>query len=461
MDAWIEVREGGRAGSVHRLSGEPAVVGRHGEAHLRLDPTGDLAVSGRHAVLFPTASGWAIRDLDSTNGTWVNDTRIDEDRALADGDRVRLGPGGPLLVYHAGAYVPAGSTEPATVLTPSGRGHRTEGRRLAWIAAAAAVLALSSGTYLAGRFSTRREWDRERATLEARMDSMLDVARARTARMRAANDSLARSRSESVESLELRVTGLLDALQQSEAEVGSLRSSLQNAGDAKLDDDEVASLRRRLQDVSVALERQQLAASLDFGAIEEATRRGTAQVYVETADGVVTGTAFGVDSSGVVMTNRHVVRPEGGERPSRIGVQFADSRQTWPARVVAVSMESDLALLQIERLVGTIPTVRGFNARADTLGSGAPVAMIGFPLGGRPPEGSDRIVRPLLTAGVISGTRGDLLELQGYGERGASGSPVLDRDGMVVAVLVGGTQAGDARVLLAVRAVEALRLLRR
>jgi len=321
------------------------------------------------------------------------------------------------------------------------------------------VVALSSGTYLAGRLSTRRDWERERSALEARTDSMLDLAQSRVAEMQAANDSLARTRDQNVESLELRLSGLLEALQQSESEVRALRGSLQAARGEGLDDDQVASLRQRLQTVSVALERQQLAASLNFRAIEAATRPGTAQVYVETSEGVVTGTAFGVAASGVVMTNRHVVIGSEGRSAPRIGVQFSDSRQVWPAHLVAVSHDADLALLQLEQLEGTIPTVRGFNARGDTLASGSPVAIVGFPLGGRPPEGSAGVVRPLLTAGVIGGRRGGLLELQGYGQKGASGSPVLDADGLVVGVLLGGTQNDDERLLLAVPARAALALL--
>jgi S1-C subfamily serine protease len=158
------------------------------------------------------------------------------------------------------------------------------------------------------------------------------------------------------------------------------------------------------------------------------------------------------------MTNRHVVSG-GGTPPSRIGVQFSDSRQVWPAHVISVSRQSDLALLQIERLEGTIPTVLGFNTRADTIASGSPVAIIGFPLGGRPPEGSAGVVRPLLSAGVVSGRSEGLLELQGYGQKGASGSPVVDADGLVVGVLLGGAQDEEERLLLAVPARDALALL--
>ncbi len=457
MDAWIEVREGGRAGTVHRLADASVTVGRHGDAQLRLDPRTDLTVSGRHALLIPSPGGWTIRDLGSTNGTWVNDKPVEGDRALADGDRIRLGQGGPLLVFRTSA------APPETMQMSVGAGSRRSGRRFPWIPVAMAVVALSvlsSAFYLAGRLATREDWERERAALEARMDSILAVAEARTADLRARNDSLDRNRNADVESLQLRVSGLLDALQQSQTEVRSLRTSLQSAEAHGLDDSEVDRLRQRLQTVSVALERQQLAASLDFTTIESVTRRGTAQIYVDLPEGVVTATAFGVSPSGLLMTNRHVVRgSDGSARPRRIGVQFADSRQVWPAHVVRVSADADLALVQVERLEGEIPTVLGFNTRTDTLATGSPVAMLGFPLGGRPPEGSAGIVRPLLTAGIISGNRGELLEVQGYGEKGASGSPVLDRDGRVVGILVGGTESDVGRTLLAVPAPEAIRLL--
>jgi len=447
VDAWIEVVEGARAGTVHGLSNEPVMIGRSEDAHVRLDPHADLSVSGRHALLVPSSDGWMVRDLGSTNGTWVNDRRLEGDQLLANGDRVRLGPDGPLLVFRMG--------EPGTLRVSARTGPKSGASSKAVrraVMAVAGVAVVSGLAYVAGRSVTGREWERERAALESRMDSILVVTEARTAAMQARSDSLAQTRT--------RVSGLLEALQESETEVRSLRGSLQSAKAGDLNDAEVARLRQRLQTVSVALERQQLAASLDFAAIEHETRPSVAQIYVQTKEGVVTGTAFGVKAEGVLMTNRHVVRgPDGTLEPEKIGVQFSDSRQVWPAHIVAVSTEGDLALVQVERLVGTIPTVLGFDARADTLGSGTPVAMLGFPLGGRPPDGSAGVVRPLLTAGVISGSRDGQIEIQGYGEKGASGSPVVDRDGRVVGILLGGRQTSDEHTLLAVPASAALRLL--
>jgi S1-C subfamily serine protease len=457
VDAWIEIHEGGTAGAIHRLGSGPVVVGRHAGADLRLDPEKDLSASGRHAVLIPMASGWAIRDLQSTNGTWVNDAPVEGDHPLTNGDRIRLGPGGPLLIFRT-----ASSEPDPTRMVPGGGGAAPK-RPFPWLAvavSAASLTVLSSVFYVAGRLATRRDWEHERAALEGRMDSMLSVAQRQVADIQARNDSLERNSGSNVESLQLRVSGLLEALQRSEAEVRSLRTSLQAAEGGGLDDSVVTSLRQRLQSVSVALERQQLAAALDFKTIEKATRRGTAQIYVELGKEVVTGTAFGVSRSGILMTNRHVLEgPDGSARPGRIGIQFADSRQVWPAHILRVSRTADLALVQVERLEGDIPTVLGFNARTDTLASGSPVAMLGFPLGGRPPEGSAGVIRPLLTAGVLAGNRGGLLEVQGYGEKGASGSPVLDRDGKVVGILVGGTGTDVERTLLAVPASDAIRLL--
>jgi ABC-2 type transport system ATP-binding protein len=60
------------------------------------DPSADLIirdpdVSGRHASLVPLASGFAIEDLGSTNGTFVNGERLAAQRELAPGDQIQLG----------------------------------------------------------------------------------------------------------------------------------------------------------------------------------------------------------------------------------------------------------------------------------------------------------------------------------------------------------------------------------
>jgi len=60
------------------------------------DPSADLIirdpdVSARHASLTPLASGFAIEDLGSTNGTFVNGERLAAQQELAPGDQIQLG----------------------------------------------------------------------------------------------------------------------------------------------------------------------------------------------------------------------------------------------------------------------------------------------------------------------------------------------------------------------------------
>jgi predicted component of type VI protein secretion system len=64
-----------------------AVIGREGTDIVLADPE----VSRRHAAIRGQDAGAAIEDLGSTNGTFVNDERIEGVCALRDGDVVRLG----------------------------------------------------------------------------------------------------------------------------------------------------------------------------------------------------------------------------------------------------------------------------------------------------------------------------------------------------------------------------------
>jgi FHA domain len=51
----------------------------------------DDAISALHAVLERYSSGWALRDLGSRNGTFVNGGRINGERSLHTGDEIKIG----------------------------------------------------------------------------------------------------------------------------------------------------------------------------------------------------------------------------------------------------------------------------------------------------------------------------------------------------------------------------------
>jgi hypothetical protein len=77
-----------QAGSTLEVSGV-TVLGRDSDSGLRLDH--DDFASARHVRVDPRPDGVWVEDLGSTNGTFVNGTRITSRRQLAPGDVLRVG----------------------------------------------------------------------------------------------------------------------------------------------------------------------------------------------------------------------------------------------------------------------------------------------------------------------------------------------------------------------------------
>jgi len=71
-------------------------VGRSPQSHVCIDMP---EVSREHALVAGGVGGFMIRDLDSPNGTFVNDQEVSEHQ-LVDGDRITIG--GIELVFHSG-----------------------------------------------------------------------------------------------------------------------------------------------------------------------------------------------------------------------------------------------------------------------------------------------------------------------------------------------------------------------
>jgi pSer/pThr/pTyr-binding forkhead associated (FHA) protein len=91
--AWLEQLNGER----HALTGSALTIGRDDSCDLCVGS--DPKVSRSHASLELREDQWVLRDLDSRNGTWVNDRQVRE-HALREGDRVRVGA--TTLVYRIG-----------------------------------------------------------------------------------------------------------------------------------------------------------------------------------------------------------------------------------------------------------------------------------------------------------------------------------------------------------------------
>ena len=70
-----------------QIDGAPLTIGRSPECTIQLD---DDSVSRQHCRVSPGDDGVVLVDLNSTNGTYVNDTAVSA-RHLHDGDRVQVG----------------------------------------------------------------------------------------------------------------------------------------------------------------------------------------------------------------------------------------------------------------------------------------------------------------------------------------------------------------------------------
>jgi pSer/pThr/pTyr-binding forkhead associated (FHA) protein len=94
LDGWCRVSAylevwGQRGPQLVDLGAGHATIGRGAENDVAL--SWDSTVSQLHAVLERYPAGWSVRDLGSTNGTFVNNTRVAAEHRLRNGDEVTIG----------------------------------------------------------------------------------------------------------------------------------------------------------------------------------------------------------------------------------------------------------------------------------------------------------------------------------------------------------------------------------
>ena len=77
-----------RAPQIVPLSGHGVVLGRGASADVYVE---DVYVSDEHAEILPDDGSWSIRDLGSTNGTFLNGAKVTRPTPLAVGDQLRFG----------------------------------------------------------------------------------------------------------------------------------------------------------------------------------------------------------------------------------------------------------------------------------------------------------------------------------------------------------------------------------
>jgi two-component system, cell cycle response regulator len=83
----LVITDGPETGREFQISGSLS-IGRDASAGIVID---DDEISRRHAVVTRDGDELVILDLDSTNGTWLNDQRVESGHRVRIGDRMRIG----------------------------------------------------------------------------------------------------------------------------------------------------------------------------------------------------------------------------------------------------------------------------------------------------------------------------------------------------------------------------------
>ena len=452
MPIELRIRGGARDGYTETFDKSVIAIGRHPLSDLRFDPQIDLDVSTRHGEIRSIDGKYSIYDAQSTNGTFVNGQRVAPGgvQELKDRDVIAFGPGGPQVsvrlskktatpttprkVPPAPQAPPASPPRPPTAVellqtaeaaTPPRKTKSTTGERVAiavakqtrklWYFIAAAVVVL--GGLSAVLYSKTRRDDKE-------------------------IDSLMRAYAEAQEKLATAFASDTHYTNSQQRHIDSLEKVVRAGGAARAQ--ATAQLQR---DRALQLKLSEMDAAAIVKANENALVLVTSQIGAEQPN---EATGFVVTSSGLIITNRHVVMDDAGTRAAKLFVKLANNAGTHRAHIVRVATDSldDLAVIQLEG-AGTYPAVRVATS-VDTQ-VGAAVLTLGFPLGtDLPMEGSS--VKPTLTTGVVTRTIKDLVQMESFASHGASGSPVFDSHGHVIGVVWGGPKGTGGRIVYAVPA---------
>ena len=83
----LAVTTGPLKGTTIPLGSAPVLIGRSPTCTLVID---DDYCSARHCRVFPDSGEWLVEDLGSTNGTFLDNQRVDDPMPFKRGDKLRL-----------------------------------------------------------------------------------------------------------------------------------------------------------------------------------------------------------------------------------------------------------------------------------------------------------------------------------------------------------------------------------
>ena len=412
------------------------LVGRSPESDISLAGSGADSVSWNHAEISVRPDGVYLKDLQSSNGTFLNGRRLPVETKVLDGDEVRFGQAGPrLLVQRVGAAVeviqPAAGKRPAPAVAASAP------------VKGGAICATGGAPTVA--FGTAEQRGRPAATSPAASD-----AGGRSSSTRALLIRMQRTqrgwRGVGIGVAAFLLVGLIVTiivLTMKSGSEGTGRGSGNSGGSIAGGSD------------------------LDTAAISANFRESVFLVALMQGDKVIpVGTSFVVDPQGVFGTNAHVteivkklldkrmkmyVIGEGGKM--KFDILSAVSHPDYKEKLPAKHFSPDVGLLKVSLTPGVAlkPVLLADASDLMELKDGTKLCYIGFPVymgdaGGdsveyrtldevKPRIEAGNVVRLLTLDGKVGKPETQfIMEHNMLSWGGASGSPIFNRSGRVVAL---------------------------
>jgi hypothetical protein len=433
MFAQFRYLDGPKNGEVKVVGNDFATIGRDPAADVRFDPEQDIEVSIRHAAVFKQGGGFLIRDLGSTNGTFLNGVRVRGDRPLEVGDVIQLGPSGPKIEFGAATTPPhaartagndphaAGRAATSEIYRPKPRptgraGQPKPRRRTGWRWLVAAIVIAGAGIGSATAYRAREAAAAALATQRTTLQTRIDDFRAR------------------LDQATSPIPGLSAAIAAAKAATEDLRAAVAETGMTGPGLDSAAT---RLD--ALAARHQPLLAASGFNpaALRPAAAGRVAAVIGEFDRGrVATATSFVVRRAGDTVwlaTDRLVAIDSAGRAAGRFAVIFDGARVALLGRLVRTD-DTSVAILAVIRSDPPAAVTPG-----ETLAAGTPVAQIGFPFGADS-LGTWRQSGATLSASLATVTTATptAVGLETYGGRAWPGSPVVTGAGAVIGMATSG-----------------------
>jgi len=355
----------------------------------------DLRASAHHGEIILDGDQFVVQDLQSTNGTYLNGSRIERSR-LHNGQIIQLGRKGPQLLFELKPKNEVGQCDQkpwtkGTTISPSAR-----------------LIADPISEPLGGR---SRRFGLQ--TMQLAIEAAVDRTSSRWRRLVAA-----------LALLTVMAVGTLVYL-------AVIRRSA-----------EPTSSTENTRIFSTIAQRNQSAVALIQLDFELLDLRGEV-----ISEGTSEGTGFAIDARGYIATNCHIVQPwefddqlrtlRAKPRIKSLTVIFADHKasEAIPATLFRVSKDRDVAILIITPSPA-MPLVAAIQSDISQVHQGDEVVFIGFPYGSSLLN-TTRQERATTTfrRTTVSKVTDQLIQVDTPIQSGFSGSPIFTLEGKVVGVV--------------------------